>query len=60
VLKRRSDEPSPAVAVALHETTTRTRPPVVFAESSLDFNAYVSSAPAGTCFYADDASITID
>jgi parallel beta-helix repeat protein len=28
--------------------------------SSLDFNAYVSSAPAGTCFYADDVSITIN
>jgi len=28
------------------------------AGSTLDFNAYVSSPPAGTCFYADDASIT--
>jgi hypothetical protein len=29
--------------------------------SSLDFNAYLSStdAPPGTCFYADDASITV-
>jgi parallel beta-helix repeat protein len=27
------------------------------AGSSLDFNAYVSSAAVGTCFYADDASI---
>jgi hypothetical protein len=28
---------------------------------SLDFNAYLSSADAlpGTCFYADDASITV-
>jgi hypothetical protein len=25
--------------------------------SSLDFNAYVSSAAPGSCFYADDASI---
>lgn len=25
--------------------------------STLDFNAYVSSAAPGTCFYADDASI---
>ena len=25
--------------------------------STLDFNAYVSSAPVGTCFYADDAVI---
>jgi PKD repeat protein len=28
------------------------------AGSTLDFNAYVSSPPAGTCFYADDASVT--
>jgi hypothetical protein len=29
--------------------------------SSLDFNAYLSSAdaPPGSCFYADDASITL-
>jgi len=26
--------------------------------STLDFNAYVSSSPPGTCFYADDAVIT--
>ena len=26
--------------------------------SSLDFNAYVSSAVPGTCFYADDVSIS--
>jgi hypothetical protein len=26
--------------------------------STLDFNVYVSSAPVGSCFYADDASIT--
>ena len=26
--------------------------------STLDFNAYISSAPPGTCFYADDAVIT--
>jgi hypothetical protein len=25
--------------------------------STLDFNAYVSSAPPGTCFYSDDATI---
>jgi nitrous oxidase accessory protein NosD len=30
---------------------------VATAGSSLDFNAYVSSPPAGTCFYADDAVI---
>jgi PKD repeat protein len=29
------------------------------AGTSLDFNAYISSAPPGTCFYADDASITL-
>ena len=28
------------------------------AGSTLDFNAYVSSAPPGTCFYADDVAIT--
>lgn len=27
--------------------------------STLDFTAYVSSAPPGTCFFADDASITV-
>ena len=27
------------------------------AGSTLDFNAYVSNAPANTAFYADDASI---
>jgi len=27
--------------------------------ATLDFNAYVSSAPIGTCLYADDASITL-
>jgi hypothetical protein len=27
------------------------------AGSTLDFNAYISSAPHGTCFYADDVSI---
>jgi hypothetical protein len=27
--------------------------------SSLDFNAYVSRAAPGTCFYADDASVTL-
>jgi hypothetical protein len=28
--------------------------------STLDFNAYVSTAAVGTCFYADDASITLN
>jgi len=32
--------------------------PVSPGNSTLDFNAYISSAPTGTCFYADDASIT--
>jgi parallel beta-helix repeat protein len=27
--------------------------------STLDFNAYVSSAPPGTCFYADDVAISL-
>ena len=27
--------------------------------STLDLNAYVSAAPPGTCFYADDASVTL-
>ena len=26
--------------------------------STLDFNAYITGAPPGTCFYADDAVIT--
>jgi hypothetical protein len=28
--------------------------------STLDFTAYTQSAPPGTCFYADDASITLN
>jgi hypothetical protein len=28
--------------------------------STLDFNAYVSQSPAGTCFYADDLAITLN
>jgi hypothetical protein len=28
--------------------------------TTLDFNPYVSSAPVGTCFYADDASIVVN
>jgi len=31
--------------------------PAAPGQSTLDFNAYVSSAPVGTCFYADDAVI---
>jgi parallel beta-helix repeat protein len=33
--------------------------PVSPGASTLDFNAYVSSAPPGVCFYADDASIVL-
>jgi PKD repeat protein len=33
--------------------------PVASAGTSLDFNAYISSAPPGTCFYADDAAISL-
>jgi parallel beta-helix repeat protein len=33
--------------------------PVSPGSSTLDFNAYVSSAAVGTCFYADDAVITL-
>jgi PKD repeat protein len=31
--------------------------PVAPGSSSLDFNAYISGAPPGSCFYADDASV---
>jgi hypothetical protein len=31
--------------------------PTAPGSSTLDLNAYVSSAPPGNCFYADDASI---
>jgi hypothetical protein len=30
---------------------------VATAATTLDFNAYIASAPPGTCFYADDATI---
>jgi PKD repeat protein len=33
------------------------RYPIASPGSSLDYNAYVSSAASGTCFYADDASV---
>jgi hypothetical protein len=32
--------------------------PAAPGSSNLDFNAYVSNAPVGTCFYADDAVIS--
>ena len=41
------------------QPVTVTYDPVAPGTSTLDFNAYVSDAPTGTCFYADDASITI-
>jgi hypothetical protein len=31
--------------------------PIASPGSTLDFNAYISSAAPGTCFYADDAAI---
>jgi hypothetical protein len=33
--------------------------PAAPGSSSLDFNAYVLGAPAGTCFYGDDAVIEL-
>jgi hypothetical protein len=32
---------------------------VASAGTSLDFNAYTSSSPPGTCFYADDAAVSL-
>jgi len=32
--------------------------PTAPGSSILDFNAYISATPVGTCFYADDATIT--
>ena len=34
--------------------------PAAPGQSTLDFNAYISNAPVGTCFYADDATITVN
>jgi hypothetical protein len=39
------------------QPVTVTYAPVSPGSSTLDFNAYVSKALPGTCFYADDASI---
>ena len=36
---------------------TATYPPVAPGQSTLDFNAYVSNAAAGSSFYADDAAV---
>ena len=41
------------------QRVTVTYAPIAPGASTLDFQAYVSSAPTGTCFYADDASITV-
>ncbi len=41
------------------QQVTVTDVPMAPGASTLDFNAYISSAPPGTCFYADDASITL-
>jgi hypothetical protein len=34
--------------------------PAAAGSSTLDFNAFVSNAPVGTCFYADDAAVTVN
>ena len=49
-------------AVTLVTLTTSWQPvsvdyTIVSPGSSLDFNAYVTSAAPGTCFYADDVSV---
>jgi PKD repeat protein len=41
------------------QQVTLTYTPAAPGVSALDFNALVSSAQPGTCFYADDASITV-
>jgi hypothetical protein len=53
---------SPTTTVTLStawQQVTVTDVPAAPGASTLDFNAYISSAPSGTCFYADDASITL-
>ncbi len=42
------------------QLVTVTYTPVQPSSSTLDFNAYVSQSPAGTCFYADDLAITLN
>ena len=39
------------------QQVTVTYVPVAPGSSTLDFNAYVSKAAPGICFYADDASV---
>jgi parallel beta-helix repeat protein len=53
---------SPTTTVTLStawQQVTVTDVPAAPGASTLDFNAYISSAPPGTWFYADDASITL-
>jgi hypothetical protein len=40
------------------QLVTVTRTPQAPGTSSLDFTAYIGTAPPGTCFYADDVTIT--
>jgi hypothetical protein len=40
----------------LHQLVTVSYVPASAGSSTLDFNAYVSNAPVGTCFYADGVS----
>ncbi len=40
------------------QLVTVTYTPAAPGASTLDFNAYISSAPVGTCFYADDAAVS--
>jgi hypothetical protein len=40
------------------ELVTVTYTPAAPGASTLDFNVYISSAPTGTCFYADDAAVS--
>jgi hypothetical protein len=40
------------------QLVTVTYTPAAPGASTLDFNAYLSNAPTGTCFYADDAAVS--
>jgi hypothetical protein len=40
------------------QLVTVTRSPQAPGTSTLDFTAYIGTAPPGTCFYADDVTIT--
>jgi PKD repeat protein len=41
------------------QPVTLTYTPAAPGSSNLDFQAYTSNTPVGTCYYADDASITV-